>query len=100
MSISTRSSVIFPLESSPAYRGKDLVPVEDPVLGGEDLFQGLCGKAIIIDPFKFFEIVFNTLIILRILRLAGSVNSRCVGHVLISVKKDKELTDKLYCKFT
>jgi hypothetical protein len=22
---------------------EDLVPVEDPVFGGEDLFQGLCG---------------------------------------------------------
>ena len=44
MSISTRSSVIFPLESSPAYRGKDLVPVEDPVLGGGYLFRSLYVK--------------------------------------------------------
>ena len=46
----------------------------------------LFGKAIIIDPFKFFEMVFNTLIILRILRLARSENSRCVGHVLVHLR--------------
>jgi len=43
----------------------------------------LFGKAIIIDPFKFFKMVFNALIILRILRLARFVNSRCIRHVLV-----------------
>ena len=33
------SSVILPLVRSPAHRGKDLVPVEDPVFSGEDLLQ-------------------------------------------------------------
>ena len=47
----------------------------------------LFGKAIIpaAAGFKFFEMVFNTLIILRILRLAGSVNPAPggIGHVLV-----------------
>lgn len=33
------SSVILPLDRSPAHRGKDLVPVEDPVFSGEDFLQ-------------------------------------------------------------
>ena len=46
----------------------------------------LFGKAIIIDPFKFFEMVFNTLIILRILRFTRSINIRCVGHALVPLR--------------
>jgi len=46
----------------------------------------LFGKTIIIDPFKFFEMVFNTLIILRIFKLTGSVHSRYVGHVLVPLR--------------
>ena len=59
----------------------------------------LLGKAIITDPLKFFKIVFNTLIILRILRLSWSViNSRCVGHVLVPLRQDEEPPNSLYGK--
>lgn len=34
MSISTWCSVIFSFERDPAFRGKNLVPVVDPVLAG------------------------------------------------------------------
>ena len=47
---------------------------EEPVLLGEPL---------IIDLFQFLKVVFNTLIIGRILRFAGLINRRCVGHELI-----------------
>jgi len=48
----------------------------------------LFGKTIIIDPFKFLEMIFNTPIILRILRFARSVNPAMggIGHALVPLR--------------
>jgi len=40
----------------------------------------LLGKTLIIDLLKRLEMVFNALVILRILRLARTINRRRVGH--------------------
>ena len=50
------------------------VGAEEPVL----LYE-----ALIIDLFQFLKLVFNTLIIGRILRFAGLINRRCVEHWLV-----------------
>ena len=44
----------------------------------------LLGESLIIDLFQFLGVVFNTLIIGRFLRSPGPINSRCVGHGMIS----------------
>ena len=58
----------------------------------------LLGKTLVIDLLKRLEMVFNALVILRILRLARTINRRRVGHGLISLEQDNELPDNLYCK--
>lgn len=43
-------------------------------------------KAIVIDLVELLEMILNALIIRGIMWFVGSVNSRCVGHVLVSLK--------------
>lgn len=40
------------------------------------------GKALIIDLFKFFKMILNTLIVLRVLRFSRAIYRRDVGHGL------------------
>jgi hypothetical protein len=44
----------------------------------------LLGKTLVIDLLKRLEMVFNALVILRILRLARAINRRNIGHWLFS----------------
>ena len=44
----------------------------------------LPGKALIIDLFKLFKMILNTLIVLRVLRFSRAIYRKDVGHGLIS----------------
>ena len=67
-----------------------------PHIGSEKAI--LLSKTLVIDLLKRLEMVFNALVIFRILRLARTINRRRVGHGLISLEQDNELPDNLYCK--
>jgi hypothetical protein len=56
------------------------------------------GKPLIIDLFKRIEMIFNTMIILRVLWFAGLVYGRRVGHGLFFLKQDKNMPDNIYRK--
>ncbi len=58
----------------------------------------LLGKPLIIDLFKRLEMIFNTMIILRVLWFAGLVFGRRVGHGLFFLKQDKDMPDSICCK--
>jgi len=58
----------------------------------------LLGKALIVDLFQRFKIVFNALIILRLLWFTWLINGRRVGHGLFFLKQVENMPDSLYCK--
>jgi hypothetical protein len=58
----------------------------------------LVGKALVINLFKRFKMIFNAQVILGFLRFTGPVNRRGVGEGLVSLERDTELPDNLYCK--
>ena len=59
----------------------------------------LLGKTLIVDLFQRFKIVFNALIILRVLWFTWLINGRRVGHGPFFLKQDEDMPDSLYCKF-
>ena len=56
-------------------------------------------KTLIIDLLKRLEMVFNTLIILRVLWFARAIYRRNVGHDRFSFKSESRMPDEIYCKF-
>jgi hypothetical protein len=58
----------------------------------------LFGKTLVIDLLKRLEMVFNALIILRVLWLTWLINGRRVGHGLCFLKQDEDMPDGPYCK--
>ena len=59
----------------------------------------LLGKALIVDLFQRFKIIFNALIILTVLWFTWLINGRRVGHGPFFLKQDEDMPDSLYCKF-
>jgi len=49
----------------------------------------LLGKALVIDLFKHFKMIFNTLILRGRLRFSRPINGASVEHGLFSPKQDK-----------
>ncbi len=58
----------------------------------------LLGKAFIIDLLKRLEMVFNALVISRILWFARTIYRRCAEHDLCFLKQDEDMPESLYCK--
>ena len=55
-------------------------------------------KTLIIDLLKRLEMVFNTLVILRVLWFARAIDRRCAGHKLCLPTKNRVIPGNIYCK--
>jgi hypothetical protein len=55
----------------------------------------LFDKTVVIDLLQFFKMILNTLIILGLLRFSGLVNGGCSGHLVILLKQENEIPDKI-----
>lgn len=58
----------------------------------------LLGNALIVDWFQPFKMVFNSLVIPRVLWFTWLLNGRRVAHGLFFLKQDEDMPDSLYCK--
>ena len=55
-------------------------------------------KTLIIDLLKRLEMVFKTLIILRVMWFARAIDRKCAGHELSLPTENRAIPGSIYCK--